>query len=160
MGRFPGNAQDLDFPCPSEHRRQRASSALAGADGFDEGRGLAMPARAPSDPIEPFRRALRLPGMAMGKVLEGGIVMQKRWALLTVLIALASGAAAPLLFAQGVRAPLRLSLSCMLLSEAEKAGYLTPDKRHTLIEKLAASSSLPAADRQFVPQLGSDCPKM
>lgn len=86
--------------------------------------------------------------------------MKKRWALLTVLIALALGAAAPLLLAQGVRAPLRLSLSCMLLSEAERAGYLTADKRRALIEKLAISPSLAAADRQFVPQLGSNCPKM
>ena len=86
--------------------------------------------------------------------------MKKRWALLTVLIALAAGAAAPLLFAQGARAPLRLSLSCMLLSEAEKAGHLMPDRRSALIEKLAASPSLPAADRQFVPQLGSGCPKL
>ena len=86
--------------------------------------------------------------------------MKKRWALLTVLIALALGAAAPLLLMQGVSAPLRLSLSCMLLSEAEKAGYLTPDKSKVLIEKLAASPSLTAADRPFVPKLRSECPKM
>src|SRR5262245_17764942 len=91
---------------------------------------------------------------------EGRIVMKKRWALLTVLIALVSGTVAPLLLMQGVRAPLRLSLSCMLLSEAEKAGYLTPDKSRALVEKLAASPALPLADRRFVPQLGSECPKM
>ena len=86
--------------------------------------------------------------------------MKKRWALLMVLIALALGAAASLLLAQGARAPMRVALSCLLLSEAEKAGYLTRDERSILIEKLTASPSLPAADRQFVPQLGSDCPKM
>jgi len=57
------------------------------------------------------------------------------------------------------REPLRSHLA-MLLSEAEKAGHLMPDKRSALIEKLAASPSLPAADRQFVPQLGSGCPKL
>ncbi|HEU4378275.1 MAG TPA: hypothetical protein VFR73_06840 [Hyphomicrobiaceae bacterium] len=88
------------------------------------------------------------------------MAMKKRWALVTVLIALALGLAAPLLIAQGIRAPLRLALSCILLSEAAKAGYLTPDEWQPLAEKLAASPALPAADRQFVPQLGSDCPKM
>jgi hypothetical protein len=86
--------------------------------------------------------------------------MKKRWALVTVLVALALGLAVPLLIAQGVRAPLRLALSCMLLGEAAKAGYLTPDRSKALVEKLATSPSLPAADRQFVPQLGSDCSKL
>lgn len=113
-----------------------------------------------SDRIEPFRRVWRLRDVEVVARKSGKrVVMQKRWAFLTVLVALTLGAATTLLLAQGIRASLSLSLSCLLLSEAEKAGYLNRNMRTALIQKIAASPSLSAADRKFVPQLGTGCPK-
>ena len=86
--------------------------------------------------------------------------MKKRWVFVSVLIALALGAGTGLLFGRTVQAPLRLALSCLLLSEAERAGYLNREKQGALIEKLSTSPSLQAADRQFVPRLRSECSKM
>jgi hypothetical protein len=84
--------------------------------------------------------------------------MKKRWAALTVLIALVTGVAASMLYVSAARAPLRIMLSCMLLSEGEKAGYLDRRKRSALIDALATSASLDAADRTYVPLLKSMCP--
>jgi hypothetical protein len=86
--------------------------------------------------------------------------MKKRWALLTVLVALALGVAAGWLIMRPVQTAMRLSLSCLMLSEAEKAGYLNSDKRSALVAKLATSPSLAANDRGFVPMLGDFCARM
>jgi hypothetical protein len=81
--------------------------------------------------------------------------MKKRWAFLTVLVALALGIAAGWLFMRPVQAAMRLSLSCLMLTEAEKAGYLNAEKRSALVAKLATSPALTAADRGFVPLLAA-----
>ena len=79
--------------------------------------------------------------------------MKLRWALLTILVALALGVAGAWLLMQPVAAAMRLSIACMMLSQAEKAGYLNAEKRSALIAKLATSPSLTATDRRFVPML-------
>jgi hypothetical protein len=87
--------------------------------------------------------------------------MKKRWAFLTVLVALALGVAAGWFITRPVQAAMRLSLSCMMLSEAEKAGYLNAEKRSALVAKLASSSSLTASDRGFAPMLADPwCARM
>lgn len=85
--------------------------------------------------------------------------MKKRWAFLTVLAALALGVAAGWFIMRPVQAVMRLSLSCLMLSEAQKAGYLNVEKQSALIAKLADSASLTASDRGFVPML-ADCARM
>lgn len=86
--------------------------------------------------------------------------MKKRWAVLLVLIALLAGAAAGVLFVGAAQASLRITLSCILLNEGEKAGYLDTRKRSELIDKLASSAALDPADRQYVPLLRSMCPML
>ena len=86
--------------------------------------------------------------------------MKKRWALLLVLVALPAGAAAAVLFARPAQAPLRITLSCMLLHESEKAGYLDSGKRSALIERLGSSGSLDPADLYYVRLLSSECSKL
>jgi hypothetical protein len=81
--------------------------------------------------------------------------MKARWAILTVLVALVLGIAAGWLFMRPVQAAMRLSLSCVMLSEAEKAGYLDAEKRSALVAKLATSLALTATDRAFVPMLAA-----
>jgi hypothetical protein len=84
--------------------------------------------------------------------------MKKRWALLTVVIALLAGATASMLYVSAAQAPLRIMLSCMLLSEGEKAGYLDTGKRTALIDKLETSAALDPADRNYVALLRTMCP--
>lgn len=86
--------------------------------------------------------------------------MKKRWALLTVLAALVLGVAAGWLIMRPVQSAMRLSLSCLILSEAQKAGYLNAEKRSALIARLATSPSLTANDRGFVPMLADFCARM
>jgi hypothetical protein len=89
-----------------------------------------------------------------------GVAMKLRWAFLTIVFALVLGVGATLLFMRPTQTWMRISFSCLLLSEAEKAGYLDNEKRRALLQKLAASTSLDANDRQSVIQLASACPKM
>lgn len=87
--------------------------------------------------------------------------MKKRWAFLTVLVALALGVALGWLFMRPMQVVMRLSLGCLMLSEAQKAGYVNAEKRSALVAKLAASPSLTASDRGFVPMLGEEwCARM
>lgn len=86
--------------------------------------------------------------------------MKKRWAFLTMVVALALGIAGGLLFGRTAQTAMHIAFSCVLLGEAEKAGYLDGEKRRGLIEKVAAFGSLDAAERRSVTGLQSECPKI
>jgi hypothetical protein len=84
--------------------------------------------------------------------------MKKRWAFLTILAALVLGAGGGFLFGHLAQPAMQMSLSCMLASEAEKAGYLDKQKRAALIDRLSQSKSLDADARQSVASLKGACP--
>jgi hypothetical protein len=83
--------------------------------------------------------------------------MKKRWAFLTILAALALGAAGGFIFWRTVRPTMQMALSCMLVGEAEKAGYLHRQKRNALMDRLAQAESLDTSARQSIASLKS-CP--
>jgi hypothetical protein len=84
--------------------------------------------------------------------------MKKRWALVTIAAGLVLGVATPLLlFRSGTLRMMHTVTSCMLLGEAEKAGYLDKAKRATLVEALTNDMALPPAGRESAANLTTGC---
>jgi len=93
-----------------------------------------------------------------GAILKIGIPMKKRWAVLIVLGGLLLGIMTPrVLLAGGPRKLMHTMISCMLLGEAEKAGYLDKAKRATLIDDLTNAKSLNPDARQSAATMKADC---
>jgi hypothetical protein len=84
--------------------------------------------------------------------------MKKRWAVLIVLGGFALGVVGTrLILGGGPRRMAHLVVSCMLLGEAEKAGYLDKVKRAALIDDLTHSKSLDSDTREVVANLNTGC---
>jgi len=83
--------------------------------------------------------------------------MKKRWALLTIVASLALGITAAALFQGRLRGSMHAAFSCLLLDEAEKAGYLDKAKRSTLLDDLARTNSLDSSAREAVATLKAGC---
>jgi len=82
--------------------------------------------------------------------------MKAPWAILTIVGALVLGAVGGAFALRPAQGALRMTVGCLIVNEAMKAGYLNAEKRSALIAKLAESPALTAADRSFVPAL-ADC---
>ena len=83
--------------------------------------------------------------------------MKVRWALLTIAVALVLGIGAGFAFGHVARPMMQMALSCILLDEAEKAGYLDKQKRGVLIDQAAKAKSLDSSARQSVLNLKGGC---
>jgi hypothetical protein len=84
--------------------------------------------------------------------------MKKRWAVLTILGGLLLGIFIPRAFFAGPPTRLMHTLpSCMLLGEAEKAGYLDKAKRATLVDNLTNSVALDSDARESAATLKTGC---
>ena len=86
--------------------------------------------------------------------------MRPLHAWLTILGALVVGAIAGNFLIRSTGSVLQLSVACIFLSEAEKAGHLTAQKRGDLIDRAAASPSLSARDKEDLAKLKTQCPKI
>lgn len=72
---------------------------------------------------------------------------------MTILAALLLGVATTAVYARPARRALPTLFSCLVLTEAEKAGYLDKAKRAVLIDALAKTNSLNSAERDAVTAL-------
>src|SRR5262249_29835120 len=85
-----------------------------------------------------------------------GPAMKVRWALLTMAAALVLGVGAGFAFGLTAR-PMQVVMGCILLKEAEKAGYLDKQKISTLIDRAAEAKSLDPSARRSVLDLKKGC---
>jgi hypothetical protein len=85
--------------------------------------------------------------------------MRTSYAWLTILGALIVGVIAANIFTRAATPVLQLGVTCLLLSEAEAAGHLTPEKRSELVAKVGQSSALQGKDREIALNLATGCPK-
>ena len=84
--------------------------------------------------------------------------MKKRWAVLTILGGLLLGILIPrVFFAGGPTRLMHTMISCMILGEAEKAGYLDKAKRATLVDDLTHSGALDSGARESAATLKTGC---
>ena len=82
--------------------------------------------------------------------------MKVRRAFLTMAAALVLGVGAGFAFGRTVR-PMQVVMGCILLKEAENAGYLDKQKLSILIDRAAEAKSLGASARQSVLKLREGC---
>lgn len=81
-------------------------------------------------------------------------------AWLTILGALVVGVAIGNFALRSVGSLIQLSAPCIMLSEAEKAGYLNAQKRSALIDQIAQSAALGDVDKAVAARLKTECPKL
>ena len=85
--------------------------------------------------------------------------MKKRWAVLIVFGGLLLGILIPRAFFAGATTrQVHTMLSCLILDEAEKAGFLDKAKRATLVDDLTHGNALDPGARQSAATLKTGCP--
>ncbi len=86
--------------------------------------------------------------------------MKPLTAWMIILGSLVVGAVAGNLLVRSAGPVLQLSIACIFLSEAEKAGYIDAKKRTDLIDRAAGATNLSARDRDDIAKLKTQCPKL
>lgn len=86
--------------------------------------------------------------------------MSRGRAWLVILASLVLGTVAGNLFVRSAGPALQLSMSCLLLSSAEQAGYIDAGKRNDLIDRVSSSRNIDAREREAATKLRNQCPKV